>query len=214
MSTSRNDVHVVTGLATLATMISRPPVRALLLSGGLAAVAVLAIGACTASDTTPSGAAVSSGPGASNATSPDDTAAADTSATTDSTTSTSTSSTTTTTTIPLVTEGGIVKVANASNFGGAAGLLSAALIERGFTLREPTNGAGWEQVIETTKIYSRDESRPVAESIARLLGGVKIERMPTPVPITDAMDGLGDANVLVMLGMDLAGSPLPGDTAP
>lgn len=103
-----------------------------------------------------------------------------------------------------------MKVANASNFGGAAGLLTAALGERGFTVREATNAAGWEEILDVTKIYSREEVRPVAESIARLLGGVAVERMPTPVPIQNAMEGLGDANIVVMLGMDLAGKPLPG----
>jgi hypothetical protein len=126
-----------------------------------------------------------------------------------STTSTSTTSTTTTTTIPLVTAGAVVKVANASGVPRAAAALSTLLSGLGFTLAEPVNAAGWEEQLDDTKVYARDESRAVAESVARMLGGVAIERMPTPAPIDGATVGLGEATVLVMLGADLAGQPLP-----
>jgi hypothetical protein len=43
-----------------------------------------------------------------------------------------------------------------------------------------------------------------------VLGGVSIERLPTPAPVTGANETLGDATVLVMLGKDLAGKELPG----
>jgi hypothetical protein len=126
-----------------------------------------------------------------------------------STTSTSTTSTTTTTTIPLVTAGAVVKVANASGVPRAAAGLTTLLSGLGFTLAEPVNAAGWEERLDVTKVYARDESRAVAESVARMLGGVAIERMPTPAPIDGATAGLGEATVLVMLGADLAGQPLP-----
>ena len=128
---------------------------------------------------------------------------------TTSTSTTSTSSTTTTTTIPLVTAGAVVKVANASGVPRAAAALSTLLSGLGFTLAEPVNAAGWEEQLDVTKVYARDESRAVAESVARMLGGVAIERMPTPAPIVGATVGLGEATVLVMLGADLAGQPLP-----
>ena len=128
---------------------------------------------------------------------------------TTSTSTTSTSSTTTTTTIPLVTAGAVVKVANASGVPRAAAALSTLLSGLGFTLAEPVNAAGWEEQLDVTKVYARDESRAVAESVARMLGGVAIERMPTPAPIDGATVGLGEATVLVMLGADLAGQPLP-----
>jgi len=128
---------------------------------------------------------------------------------TTSTSTTSTSSTTTTTTIPLVTAGAVVKVANASGVPRAAAALSTLLSGLGFTLAEPVNAAGWEEQLDVTKVYARDESRAVAESVARMLGGVTIERMPTPAPIDGATVGLGEATVLVMLGADLAGRPLP-----
>lgn len=128
---------------------------------------------------------------------------------TSTTSTTSTSSTTTTTTIPLVTAGAVVKVANASGVPRAAAALSTLLSGLGFTLAEPVNAAGWEEQLDVTKVYTRDESRAVAESVARMLGGVAIERMPTPAPIDGATVGLGEATVLVMLGADLAGQPLP-----
>jgi hypothetical protein len=134
---------------------------------------------------------------------------ATTSTSTTSTSTTSTSSTTTTTTIPLVTAGAVVKVANASGVPRAAAALSTLLSGLGFTLAEPVNAAGWEEQLDVTKVYARDESRAVAESVARMLGGVAIERMPTPAPIDGATVGLGEATVLVMLGADLAGQPLP-----
>jgi len=128
---------------------------------------------------------------------------------TSTTSTTSTSSTTTTSTIPLVTAGAVVKVANASGVPRAAAGLSTLLAGLGFTLAEPVNAAGWEEQLDVTKVYARDESRSVAESVARMLGGLAIERMPTPAPIVGATVGLGEATVLVMLGADLAGQPLP-----
>ena len=132
-----------------------------------------------------------------------------TSTSTTSTSTTSTSSTTTSTTIPLVTAGAVVKVANASGVPRAAAGLTTLLSGLGFVVAEPVNAAGWEEKLDVTKVYARDESRAVAESVARMLGGVAIERMPTPAPIDGATAGLGEATVLVMLGADLAGQPLP-----
>ena len=37
--------------------------------------------------------------------------------------------------------------------------------------------------------------------------------MPTPPPILNALEGLRGANVIVMLGSDLAGQPVAGLTA-
>jgi hypothetical protein len=109
-----------------------------------------------------------------------------------------------------VVEGATVLVANAADVPGAAAELTAALAARGFVLREPTNGAIYDTIIEATKIYARDEAAAVAASLSKVLGGVPVERMPTPAPISGANETLADASVLVMLGKDLAGSPLPG----
>jgi len=131
--------------------------------------------------------------------------------TTSSTTSTTTTTTPpTTTTIPLVTEGASVIVANAADVPGAAAETSNALGALGFVMGEPTNAAAWDEMLDVTKIYARPEAAAVAESLSRVLGGVAVERMPTPAPILGANEALGDAGVIVMLGKDLAGQPLPG----
>ena len=133
------------------------------------------------------------------------------STTTSSTTSTTTTTTTPpTTTIPLVTEGASVIVANAADVPGAAAETSNALGALGFVMGEPTNAAAWDEMLDVTKIYTRPEAAAVAESLSRVLGGVAVERMPTPAPILGANEALGDAGVIVMLGKDLAGQPLPG----
>jgi len=130
--------------------------------------------------------------------------------TTSSTTSTTTTTTPPTTTIPLVTEGASVIVANAADVPGAAAETSNALGALGFVMGEPTNAAAWDEMLDVTKIYARPEAAAVAESLSRVLGGVAVERMPTPAPILGANEALGDAGVIVMLGKDLAGQPLPG----
>jgi hypothetical protein len=128
--------------------------------------------------------------------------------TTSTTSSTSTSTTTsttlppTTTVEPIVTEGGVVLVANASRVPGAAARLTTALADRGFTTIPPVNSAGSDEDLPTSRIYARDTADPVALSVSRLLGGVPVMRMPTPVPVESG--SAGDATVVVMLGKDLA----------
>ena len=155
---------------------------------------------------------------------PGTTATSSATTTTSSTTTSSTTSTTTTTTMPpttmppttmpptttepLATEGGIVMVANASGVNGAAKTLTQELAALGFATREGTNAAGIDEELATSKIYVIAGSEAVAQSISRLMGGVPVERMPTPAWIKGGTAGLGDANVLVMLGHDLAGTPL------
>ena len=140
------------------------------------------------------------------------TTAATTTTTSTSTTSTTSTTTTTTppttTTIPIVTEGGIVKVANSSGVDGAARRLTDELAALGFETRDPVNGAGPDDDIEVSKIYVKEGSEAVAASISRLMGGLDVQPMPTPAWITGATEALGDATVLVMLGHDLAGTPL------
>jgi hypothetical protein len=135
---------------------------------------------------------------------------ASTTAPTTSTTTTTTSTTLppTTTTEPIIVEGGIVKVANASGVNGAARNLTRELTALGFTTRDGTNSAGIDEDLATSKIYVIAGSEPVAESISKLMGGVPVSRMPTPAWITGGTASLGDTTVLVMLGHDLAGTPL------
>jgi hypothetical protein len=132
--------------------------------------------------------------------------------TTTSTTTTSTTTTTTTlpptTTTTIVTAGAFVKVANASGVTGAAQKMANELNARGFSVTGPTNAAGPEADLETTKVYFMPEGEAVGRSVAILLG-VDALRMPTPVPIIGANDALEGATVVVMLGHDLAGKRFP-----
>ena len=146
--------------------------------------------------------------------------------TTTTTTSTTTTSTTTTTTLPPTTTteppfttGGIVKVANASSVDGATSVLTADLTALGFFVSDPVNGFGVDADLATSKIYVVPGAEFVAASVSRLMGGIPVYVMPTPVWIVGGNAALGDTNVLIMLGHDLAGKHLaemsvPPTTAP
>ncbi len=125
---------------------------------------------------------------------------------------TTTTAPATTTTIALVTEGALVLVANAAAVPGAATALTAALQGLGYSVKEATDAAGYEESLDASKIYFL----PVAEAAAQSLGLVmqinSVTRMPTPAPILEAQIGLGDATILLMLGRDLAGKSIPGFT--
>jgi len=130
--------------------------------------------------------------------------------TTTSTTTTTLPPTTTTTTIPIITEGAVVLVANASDIDGAARQITAELEGLGFRTNKPTNAAGNEDKLDVSKVYFLPLGEAAAQSIALLMGGVAISKMPTPAWIIGGTEALGDTNVLVMLGSDLAGESLPG----
>lgn len=114
----------------------------------------------------------------------------------------------TTTTLPLVTAGGVIRVANATKVEDAAQELSAQFAVLGFTVAEPTNSAGKDEELTVSKIYVKPGGEAVAESVSYLMGGIEVFRMPTPAWIFGGTAALGDTSVLVMLGSDLAGSPL------
>jgi hypothetical protein len=118
--------------------------------------------------------------------------------------------TTTTTLAPINKTGYKMVVANASGVGGSAGQLTIALQGQGFIVEPATNSAAERRGLETTVVYYLAGNEPNATSVARTLGGVCIEPMPTPVPTERAT--LGEASVLVLLGKDLAGKPLPATT--
>ena len=157
-----------------------------------------------ADDTTPGAVTTTAG------TPPSDPTATTTTATTVAATTTTTIPPTTTTTIPLVTEGALVLVANAAGIPGAAGQLTGALQAVGYAMEEPTDAAGYEESLDTSKIYFRPEAEAAAQSLGAVMQIASVTRMPTPAPIVDAMVGLGDATVLIMLGKDLAAQPIPG----
>jgi len=127
-----------------------------------------------------------------------------TTTTTSTTTTTTTIPPTTTTTIPLITEGAVVIVANASGVNGAAALLTQELGAIGFHLAPATNTAGVEERLDVSKVYFLPAGADVATSIARAMGGILVTRMPVPVSITGGPARLGEATVVVMLGSDLA----------
>lgn len=118
--------------------------------------------------------------------------------------------TTTTTTVPINKTGYKMVVANGSGVGGSAGQLTIALQGQGFIVEPATNSAADRRDIEITTVYYLAGNEANATSVARTLGGVCIESMPTPVPTERAT--LGEASVLVLLGKDLAGKPLPATT--
>lgn len=113
---------------------------------------------------------------------------------------------------PLVVSGASVVVANANGLGGSAGAMSRALATgAGFTVVDPTNASSTIPDLDESVIYF-DTSVPAAEdvanSLARVLGGVgSIAPMPEPTPPT--ADGqLNGAQVLLMLGKDKANRTL------
>ena len=136
------------------------------------------------------------------------TSSASTESTTTIETTTTTTSAPTTTLLPLVLDGGVVRVANATAIEEAAQRLTDELASLGFALDKPTNSAGKDEELITSKIYVKAGSEGTAESISYLMGGIEILRMPTPAWIFGGTAALGDTTVLVMLGSDLAGSPL------
>jgi hypothetical protein len=102
-----------------------------------------------------------------------------------------------------------VLVANAADVPGAAGLLSQQLRGVGFAVAEPTNAAGNERQLDASKVYYLPAGYDAALSIGAAMGDLEVLPMPTPAWIVGATDALGDANVLVMLGKDLAGQEIP-----
>lgn len=114
----------------------------------------------------------------------------------------------TTTTLPLVLDGGVVKVANATAVENAAKVLTNELADVGFAVADATNAAGKDEELSVSKIYVKPGSEAVAQSVSYLMGGIEILRMPTPAWIFGGTAALGDTTVLVMLGSDLAGDPL------
>lgn len=131
--------------------------------------------------------------------------------TTSTTSTTTTSTTTTTTTIPPttllqpVTDGGIVKVANATGIPDVAAALTVELASVGFVTRDPVDAIGSDGNLAESKIYVVPGAEAIAGWVSRMMGGVPIYAMSTPVWIYGGAAKLGDANVLVMLGHDRAG---------
>lgn len=114
-----------------------------------------------------------------------------------------------TTAATRVTDGATVVVANASSTGQVAGQMSQQLETAGYTMAEPTDQAEGDENLETSIVYYTEappQIQTVAQSVARDLGGLEVQPMPTPIPVDGG--SIGTATVLVMLGDDLAGQTL------
>jgi len=111
--------------------------------------------------------------------------------------------TTSSTTPALVTAGATVVVANASGVPLAAAGMTTELASLNFVMAVATNST---QTGLVASIVHYDASNAaalaVAESVARSMGGVTVEVVPTPPPVDGA--SLNGAGVLVLLGTDQA----------
>lgn len=115
---------------------------------------------------------------------------------------------TTTTIATDVKTGAKVQVANGSSSQGVAGKLSKDLQTNGFQTGKATNATG--ASLAVTVVYydpANPSGKPVADTVARSLGGVAVEPLPAAIPIQGgALDtGVG---VLIMLGNDKAGKTI------
>ncbi|MFK8024011.1 MAG: LytR C-terminal domain-containing protein [Ilumatobacter sp.] len=105
------------------------------------------------------------------------------------------------------TTGATVVVANANTVGGSAGQMSSTLEFEGYTMGPPTNATG-PNLDESIVYYDTAVAGalPVAESVARDLGGVEVLTLVSPAPVTDG--DLGGAGVLLLLGDAQAGQTI------
>jgi hypothetical protein len=103
----------------------------------------------------------------------------------------------TTTTLPLDVNGFKIQVANASGIAGSAGVMTGNLQDQGYKVLPAKNVAAGTAKRKTTGVFY----------LGVLGGAVEVTVMPVPVPLEDGT--LGDACILILLGTDLSGKPLP-----
>lgn len=111
-----------------------------------------------------------------------------------------------TTTLPR--SGFKVLVANASGVTGSAGQMSTALQSEQFIVSQPINADVTYGKQSVTVVFYVPGYEAGATAVAEILGGVQIQPVATPAPVEGG--SLGECQVLVMLGTDLAGKLLPG----
>lgn len=100
-----------------------------------------------------------------------------------------------------------VQVANASKVSGSAGELTTQLQGRGFIVQPAMNSSEITPKQTATVVYFIAGSEDAAALIATTLGGVATAAMPDPIPTESG--AVGEATVLILLGTDIAGKPLP-----
>lgn len=108
-----------------------------------------------------------------------------------------------------VVAGATVMVANASATGGAAGDMTEQLAALDYTMADATSDNSSDPLDTSIVYYATGEAaiQQVAESVGRDLGGISVQPLPSSIPVQDG--SIGAASVLVMLGTDLAGKPIP-----
>ena len=111
-----------------------------------------------------------------------------------------------TTTLPR--SGFKVLVANASGITGSAGQMSTALQSEQFIVSQPKNMDPTYGKQSVTVVFYVPGYENGATAVAEILGGLQIQPVATPAPVEGG--SLGEAQVLIMLGTDLAGKLLPG----
>jgi LytR cell envelope-related transcriptional attenuator len=99
-------------------------------------------------------------------------------------------------------------VANASGISGSASAMSDQLAAVGYRMLEPTNVVPGFGPLSVTVVYYQPGFELQGADVATTLGLGSAQPMPTPKPVTDT--DFAGATVLVALGTDLAGQPLPG----
>lgn len=97
-----------------------------------------------------------------------------------------------------------VVVVNAARVSGAAGSASTTLKGAGFTTLTPTNIASGQAARDSTTVLYRDGYADAAALVAQTL--TRGSTVPTVQALTgaDPVDNVSEANIVVMLGRDLA----------
>ena len=101
-----------------------------------------------------------------------------------------------------------IVVANGSGVGGSAGRLTDTLLAEGYAVITPTNANV--NTYEITEIYFTQGFEAQAGEVARELGVAVTGLLPDPPPVPP--EGIQDANVIIVLGRDLASQPSVGTT--
>jgi len=113
-----------------------------------------------------------------------------------------------TTTIEFSVSGFKIQVANASGVARSAAKMTTDLQGLGYVVQPPLNTAPGTPRRSTTGVFYLAGCEAGAENVKQVLGGnVEVGAMPSPVPLETG--DLDDACVLILVGTDLAGKPLP-----
>jgi len=114
-----------------------------------------------------------------------------------------------TTTVQLPVSSFVIQVANNSGIAGSAGTMTTQLQLFGYRVQAALNVAPGTVKRARTGVFYLTGFEAQAQQIAALLGSnPEVGPMPTPVPLETGT--LREANILILLGTDIAGKDLPG----